>query len=545
MTKQAISIPYAGFSLYLFAEILAFHSSTAFVGGAGLGEPAAETFAYASIAARIAAFLIVALIASGKRRNPLSRRRAPAIATLASCTGLALTLFGNAFDAFALAATVFGGALFGGAQGIMGLIWLTVLPSFAYRTSYLFLLSSHAVATALCTIVLLLPPVVLVPALVACMVLGNGCTALLPPTTTHRHTVRSHITGIAPFLWKGVLAVGVFAFLSGFVTAVASHASDPLDPVGMQFFVLGISAAVIVIMLIPALAFHQPLKLENSYKVALPLSALGFLILPGLVSAIPTPVAGVLATSGYMLTGIVLSCTIAEIARAADVPSSSLFAGSDTITLTSLLAGMALGSAFATRLAEAGAGVALIGLGSLYLIAIAASSFLGRQQAHREASSTADREPSRSEFTAHGAPSTPSIVSADEILPTQTGCSAQTVGAPLSLADLSERYRFTDQERQIFMQLIEGRTIPRIAQDLYLSASTVKYHTQKIYRRFDVHSRSELVGTVELMRKGAGSVRWERDETGSAESERKSTGGVERERTGAGSTESKREETDA
>lgn len=479
--KPTITIPYAGFSLYLFADILAFHSSTALVGSGSLDEAAAEPFAYASIVARIAVFLIFALAASGKLRDPLPRRLAPALATVVACAGLALAIgAGSAGLGFA---TVLGGALFGGAQGVMGLIWLTMLPSLSYRASYLYLLASHAVATALCAVVLLLPSSLLVFALVACMIGGNVCAAALPPIRTHAHTTRSQAKGIAPLLWKGVLAVGVFAFLSGFVTAVANHASDPLDPVGMQFFVLGISAAVIVIMLIPALAFHQPLKLENGYKVALPLSALGFLILPGLVSAIPTPVAGVLATTGYMLTGIVLSCTIAEVARAADVPSASLFAGSDTITLTCLFAGMGIGSAFATRLTEAGAGVALIGLGSLYLIAIAASSFLGRQRANRD-----------SELLEQAA--------CEQERNPRPGTAAASV--PLTLDDIADELGFTDQERQIFLQLIEGRTIPRIAQDLYLSASTVKYHTQKIYRRFGVHSRSELVAAVEDKRGAEG-----------------------------------------
>lgn len=478
--KQTITVPYAGFSLYLFADILAFHSSTALIGSGALNESSAELFAYASIAARVAVFLAISLVASGKLREPLPRRLVPAVATAVACAGLALVV-GTGSAGFS-AATAFGGVLFGGAQGVMGLICLTMLPSLSYRVSYLYLLASHATATVLCAVVLLLPPWLLMPALVICMIAGNVCAALLPPVREHTHTARSQIRGITPFLWKGVLAVGVFAFLSGFVTAAANHASDPLDPVGMQFFVLGISAAVIVIMLIPALAFHQPLKLENGYKVALPLSALGFLILPGLVTAIPTPVAGVLATTGYMLTGIILSCTIAEIARAADVPSASLFAGSDTITLTCLFAGMGIGSAFATRLSEAGAGVALIGLGSLYLIAIAASSVLGRQRANRDAESL-----DQVDFGPFDPKTNPLDGNAAE-------------REPLTLDDIADELGFTDQERQIFLQLIEGRTIPRIAQDLYLSASTVKYHTQKIYRRFDVHSRSELVAAVENKR---------------------------------------------
>lgn len=497
--KQTITLRYAGFSLYLLADIVAFHSSTAFSGGIGLSDTLAEAFAFASIAARIATFLAFALVAARSTHDPLPRRLTPAIATVVALIGIVIVVaIGNEGAVTAasaanqngtlLAAIVCAGALFGGAQGIMGLVWLTTLPSFSYRGSYLYLLASHAIATTLCAIMLLLPSALLVPALIICMLGANACAAMLPSVPKHDHPVRSHIGGIAPFLWKGVLAVGVFAFLSGFVTSVANRASDPLDPVGMQFFVLGISAAVIVIMLVPALAFHQPLKLENGYKIALPLSALGFLILPGLVTAIPAPVAGVLATTGYMLTGIILSCTIAEIARAADVPSSPLFAGSDAITLTCLILGTGVGSAFATRLSEAGIGVALIGLGSLYLIAIVGSSFMGRQRTGRtEKATDADGSAAQS---AQGSGTQ------------KTGPANAPAALHLAptLDDIADELDFTEQERQIFLQLIEGRTIPRIAQDLYLSASTVKYHTQKIYRRFDVHSRPELVAAVERKR---------------------------------------------
>lgn len=483
---RTITGPYAGFSLYILADILAFHSTTAFSGGAGFSEDAASGFAFASIAARVLAFAVVALIAAAAKHDPLPRRLTPAIATVFACAGAALAVAAGARGTDAGIAIAVAGALFGGAQGVMGLVWLTTLPSLSYRTSYLYLLASHAGATVLCVVALLLPTSMLLPVLAASVLAANVCAALLPAAPARPHTVRSQIGGVAPFLWKGVLAVGVFAFLSGFVSSIANHASEPLDPVGMQFFVLAISAAVIIIMLVPALAFHQPLKLENSYKIALPLSALGFLILPGLVSAVPTPVAGVFATTGYMLTGIVLSCTIAEIARAADVPSTSLFAGSDTITLTCLLAGTAIGSAFAAQLSDAGAGVALIGLGSLYLIAIAASSFFGRQRTVRPPepligamSETDERAEANSSAVARNADTF-------VVEPPKTR----------TLDDIAEAHGFTDQERQIFTQLIEGRTIPRIAQDLYLSASTVKYHTQKIYRRYNVHSRSELVAAV-------------------------------------------------
>ncbi|MEG0505059.1 MAG: LuxR family transcriptional regulator, partial [Raoultibacter sp.] len=415
---------------------------------------------------RIVVYLALAFAAAYRKREPLPRKTTPLFASIIALTGLGLIAY--ALSENSLEIVVAGSMLFGAAQGIMGVVWLTVLPSLTYRISYLYILASHAVATALCFVILFLPSDLLFPLLALCMLSANICAAFLPEGRTHTHSVKPQIESIVPFLWKGVLSVGVFAFLSGFMSAITAHATDVLTPVSMQFFVLGVSAAVIIIMLIPALAFRQPLKLESGYKVALPLSALGFLILPGLINSVPPPVAGVLATTGYMLTGIILYCTIAEIAKAADTPSAPLFAGSDAITLACLLLGSVIGSAFATRLSEAGVGVALVGVGCLYLIAIGASSFFGRQVLDASQDETPEQE--------------------------------QSPVATTLPSDIAQERGLNEQEQAIFFQLIEGRTTPRIAQDLYLSSSTVKYHTQKIYRKFDVHSRAELSAKVKAIK---------------------------------------------
>ena len=116
---------------------------------------------------------------------------------------------------------------------------------------------------------------------------------------------------VVPLIGKGVLAVGLFALVSGFVSRMSEQSVG--DPTFQQYLVLAVSAGVLVIMSVPALAYRQPLKLESSYRVALPLSALGFLVLPGLFDAVPPAIAGTLATTGYMMRGIILSCTIAEV----------------------------------------------------------------------------------------------------------------------------------------------------------------------------------------------------------------------------------------
>lgn len=474
MMKQRLTAPFAGFSLFLLADILSFHSSTAFSDlGAGDAHLLGDALV-AAIASRVVVYLALALAAAYRKREPFPRKTTPLLASIIALGGLGLIAY--ALGENSLEIIVVGSMLLGAAQGIMGIVWLTVLPSLTYRVSYLYILASHAIATALCFVILFLPPQFLFLLLIICLLAANACAAFLPTGPTHSYSVKPQVKSIVPFLWKGVLSVGIFAFLSGFMSAITAHATDVLTPVSMQFFVIGVSAAVIIIMLIPALAFRQPLKLENGYKIALPLSALGFLILPGLINSVPPSVAGVLATTGYMLTGIILYCTIAEIAKAADTPSAPLFAGSDAITLLCLIVGSIVGSAFATRLSESGVGVALVGVGCLYLIAIGASSFFGRQ--HLE-----------------GAPATVSTSHANKSRIQEPSKVAAT-----SLDNIAQAHGLSDQEQAIFMQLIEGRTIPRIAQDLYLSASTVKYHTQKIYRKFDVHSRAELSAAAKVIK---------------------------------------------
>src|SRR5699024_1097020 len=128
---------------------------------------------------------------------------------------------------------------------------------------------------------------------------------------------------------------------------------------------------------------HQPLKLETSYRVALPLSALGFLVLPGLIETVPPDLSGTLATTGYMITGIVLYCMVGEAAKIARVPALPLLAGVSCLTLACLLAGEGAGLALARHLAETGASAALMGLGSLYLAALAASWLAGRSDARK------------------------------------------------------------------------------------------------------------------------------------------------------------------
>lgn len=52
---------------------------------------------------------------------------------------------------------------------------------------------------------------------------------------------------------------------------------------------------------------------------------------------------------------------------------------------------------------------------------------------------------------------------------------------------------FTDREKEIVSLLLEGKTKKEIAKHLCLSVATIKTSTEKIYTKFNVHNKIELL----------------------------------------------------
>jgi len=58
------------------------------------------------------------------------------------------------------------------------------------------------------------------------------------------------------------------------------------------------------------------------------------------------------------------------------------------------------------------------------------------------------------------------------------------------------QYQLTFQEKTIISLIEEGMTNKEIASELSISVSTVKTHTNNIYKKFNVHSRTEMLNLV-------------------------------------------------
>ena len=64
------------------------------------------------------------------------------------------------------------------------------------------------------------------------------------------------------------------------------------------------------------------------------------------------------------------------------------------------------------------------------------------------------------------------------------------------LAECAKKYSLTPRETEVALYTVQGFSCAYIAEHLVVSSSTVRFHQQNIYRKFDVHSRNELIEIV-------------------------------------------------
>lgn len=66
-----------------------------------------------------------------------------------------------------------------------------------------------------------------------------------------------------------------------------------------------------------------------------------------------------------------------------------------------------------------------------------------------------------------------------------------------ALDHIASAYGLSERESQIFEMIINGKNVPVIAEELFISQNTVRTHVKRIYRVLDVHSRQELIKQFE------------------------------------------------
>ena len=205
---------------------------------------------------------------------------------------------------------------------------------------------------------------------------------------------------------------------------------------------------MIAALLLPALLVKSQPGLGSVYRMALPLSAAGFLLLP-LIWNGAGGLANACAQLGTLVAGIILWCMVAHTVHDTKLPAALLFSCTLVCTNAAQMAGALVGMLNAHTL----------GQGDIALTAVC-----GFDAVAEEGAPTAEQQ-------------------GDAL---EARC-----------AHVAEAHGLTPRESEILVHLGQGRTARAISEKLVVSENTVKYHIKSIYQKLDVHSRDEVIDLIE------------------------------------------------
>jgi DNA-binding CsgD family transcriptional regulator len=271
---------------------------------------------------------------------------------------------------------------------------------------------------------------------------------------------------VARLLWRPVLCTAGFSFMSGLMSQISAQGRLPLE----SFQQTSILASLIVvgILLLPALILSKPPNIITAYRIALPISAAGFMLLPFVWDTL-FGLANVLVNMGLMVVSIILWCMLAATTAQTRVPAQVVFGACLAVITGTRLLGKVLGFVYTGYLTQDFLSLAAVALVSIYLLSMISLLFSKGQR-----------------FT--------------------QGHEADGEGLKVVIWG-EDRYReccghiarsanFTPREFEVFLLLGQGRSIANISQSLFVSENTAKSHIRSIYNKLGVHSKQELIDLV-------------------------------------------------
>ncbi|OUO87990.1 helix-turn-helix transcriptional regulator [Gordonibacter sp. An230] len=460
----------SGYALYLVFGYVSFESPTMFASVDGSAIPVQSLFQVAIVGARVLVY--GSMIAVMRRRSRISTLASAFLCAGVAAAGFLVTKMAFEFVPFApsdvlLPWLMFGGLLYGAGGALVTLLWARFSGTLDLRRVYLFVLLSNALSLVLYLLVTLLPTPAVAPVgailFFVSVAFCKRCLDMRGPIG--EECSAPVLKGALLSLWRPILGTSILSFMSGLMLQVSIQQSIPLAT--FQCTSIITQGAVVLVLLLPALMAKSQPSLGSVYKVALPLSATGFLLLP-LIWDGAGGLANACAQLGSLVAGIILWCMTANAVRDTRLPAGLLFSCSLVCTNAAQLAGAVVGTLNAHTFSVGDLKLTAVALVAVYLVAMV-STFLFKDRT----------------FSGEGAGRTiPATV-------------APQVALEERCRQIVETYGLTPRESEILRHLGQGRTVRSISERLVVSENTVKYHVKSIYQKLDVHSRDEVVDLIE------------------------------------------------
>ena len=326
--------------------------------------------------------------------------------------------------------------------------------------------------------------------------------------------------GILP--WRAMALFSVTALIGNFVTSLLMGSSYT----GAQVIFPGgflVCCCITAVALIAVSQGGLRLDIELLYRYCLPFSVLGMLLLlvaPDRSGAL----AGALVTGASLFLQVLVILKVTESTQQTGASPLLAFSVGQGLIGSVVFSGNA-GGRVASELPGAGEAVlplaCAIGVFALFYLLVLTTDGLARRVAKLEGArktgdedgatspdASCDGRPSPQVATAGTKAASASTIFAGASSPAAAAAASTPADATsaeaLRLDSFAQTLGLTPREAEVCRYLVQGRSLPFIAEQLYVTAGTVKTHAIHIYRKAGVTSKQELIS---LFGESAGQVR--------------------------------------
>lgn len=279
-------------------------------------------------------------------------------------------------------------------------------------------------------------------------------------------------------LGKLMFSIAVFSFLARIFDAVPISENDPFSAVGgSAVFALVITGVAFLVL---AAVFKNSFDATAVYRISIPVMVAGLTALALLFDQSPA-VSVLLIGIGYEFFDILAWILFARLSKEDRRGPLYIYGIGVACMFLGMAAGILAGELIHVLVSNDFLQMSVVAMFCILSLVITGFMVLPESVVAKLATrSTTEDGQAQESGNGESGKATPPPASLEE------RCAAA-----------AQRFGLTPRESEILVLLAKGRTIAIIARDLQIAKGTARTHTERIYRKLDVHKQQELIDLVE------------------------------------------------
>ena len=282
---------------------------------------------------------------------------------------------------------------------------------------------------------------------------------------------------------KLMASVAIFSFLVRMFDSVPASGIDPFGAIGgsslFALVVVGFAFSA------TAMVMKERFDVTRVYRVAVPIMVLGCVVL-AVFFEVNSAIAILLIGIGYEFFDVLVWILFASMSRTHRDGAGYIYGLGVASMFFGMAAGLLAGDLAHTLISSGALQLTMIAMASIISLVFTGFMLFPEGMMSKLSPLRPETKKQRKASPDSEARTTEEKASASEQRPLEERCS-----------DVARDCGLTPREGEVLILLAKGRTVPVIARDLQIAKGTARTHTERIYRKLDVHKQQELIDKVE------------------------------------------------